>query len=52
MWVILGVIGSIAMAVIEATGMTDIGYLWSLAPTVVGIVLQIGGAEIIEGIFD
>lgn len=52
MWIILGIIGSIIMVVIEWMAVTDIGYWWSVVPTVVGIIFQLGIAEVIFGIFD
>jgi len=51
MWVVLGVIGSIAMVTIEAMAVTDIGYWWAALPIIVGIVLQITGIELLE-LFD
>ncbi len=52
MWVVLGVIGSIVMVVLEAIHTTDIGYWWAAVPTVLGILFQIGLADLIFGIFD
>ena len=51
MWFVLGLIGSVIMVVLEATQVTDIGYWWSLVPVVVGLLMQIGVADLLDGLF-